>query len=137
MTAALTSPQDIGFVTVAVLFCAVGVALGATWQRHLAERAERRERDRLDTPPPSGGLLLTGQAGAEALGATLRQLEGEPDAPTLCWMSGQRVNHIGLMGCPANGCTRYVDVDPDGCVEPHWTKPALPLPAGRYIGEAF
>jgi hypothetical protein len=135
--AVLNAPDDFAYFAGGILLCAAGVVLGAAWQQHLARRAESRERDRLDTPPPSDGRLLTGQAGSEALGATLRQLNGEPDAPVLCRMSGQYVHHVGLIGCPANGCTRYVDVDPDGVVEPHWTKPALPLPVGRYDGEAF
>jgi hypothetical protein len=113
--------------------------VGLSWLLYTIRDDRRRaaERDRLDTPPLSDGLLLTGDAAREALGATLRQLAGEPDAPVLCRMSGQYVNHVGLIGCPATGCTRYVDVDPDGVVEPHWTKPALPLPVGRYEGEAF
>jgi hypothetical protein len=122
-------PASAGIFAAGAILMAVGVALGLLLQQRLAARADRRERDRLDTPPPSEGLLLTGQAGREALGATLQQLEGEPDAPTLCWMSGERVNHVGLMCCPAEGCNReHVDVSSDGIVEPHWTKAALPLP---------
>lgn len=48
--------------------------------------------------------------------------------PVECPMGGRYVRHHGLMTCP--GCTRWVDVD-DGLVEPHWTIPHLPLPAGR------
>lgn len=118
-------------ITASLLLILAGLAAASVAAPTARRVAQRQYREYLDTPPPSDGVLLTGQAGREALGATLRQLEGEPDAPVLCEMSGKRVNHVGLISCPGDGCRRYADVDPDGVVEPHWTKPALPLPADR------
>jgi hypothetical protein len=128
---------DFVFVAVAIVLIVTGfVGAGIVQERRDRRwRAERHEH--CDTLPPSGGVLLTGAAAREALSATLRQLEDEPDAPLLCEMSGQFVNHVGLVTCPGSGCARWVDVDLDGRVEAHWTKPALPLPAERYAGGLY
>jgi hypothetical protein len=116
-----------------LILASLGAAhlLGQLRAEH-ARRVRAERHDHCDTLPPSGGVLLTGRAAREALSATLRQLEEEPDAPVLCEMSGRFVIQVGLVTCPGSGCARWVDVDLDGRVEAHWTKPALPLPAERY-----